>query len=363
MQKINHHPWPFTKNMPSNNETLLRQWAMLRMVPRYPQKITARDLTDRLEGEGFPVSKRTIERDLMELSAAFPLALDDREKPYGWSWQKDAPAFDLPGLGDHESLMLLMVEQHLQAMLPPSTLDVMAPYFKAARMRLASGAKNGKAKMWAEKIRAVPPTQPLLAPKVDADVQRIVSDALLNEKQLQVSYRKRGEKKSIDYRLHPLALVQRGPVFYLCVRLFDYEDVRLLALHRIKTAELLDEPAATPPEFDLDAAIASGLMGFGSGRIISLLVKFTKEKGEHLFETPLSQDQEIVELKDGNLLVLAKVAETPQLIWWLRALGEGVEVMEPAHLLEENQAPAEPQNELLVIAKFLAAKQQGMSNN
>jgi len=345
--------------MSSNNETLLRQWAMLRMVPRYPHKVTARDLTARLDEEGFTVSKRTIERDLMELSAAFPLALDDREKPYGWSWQKDAPAFDLPGLGDHESLMLLMVEQHLQAMLPPSTLDVMAPYFKAARLKLAASVGSSKTKKWTEKIRAVSPTQPLLAPKIDSVVHRAVTEALLHERQLQVSYRKRGEKKSIDYRLHPLALVQRGPVFYLCARLFDYEDVRLLALHRIMKAELLAEPAITPADFDLDAAVASGLLGFGSGRMIRLLVKFAKEKGEHLYETPLSQDQEIVELEDGNLLVMASVAEAPQLIWWLRALGDGVEVLEPGGLLNESHLPPESQNEALVMDKFQAAKLSG----
>jgi len=28
-------------------DTLLRQWQMLRMIPRYPQKITARDLHDK----------------------------------------------------------------------------------------------------------------------------------------------------------------------------------------------------------------------------------------------------------------------------------------------------------------------------
>lgn len=325
-------PPPARITMPSANETLMRQWSMLRKLPRYPLKVTARELKERLAGEGYEISKRTIERDLIELSATFPLMLDDRERPYGWSWQKDAPAFDLPGLGDHESLMLMMVEQHFQAMLPAATLEVMAPYFKAARMKLSGTTHGSKTKKWTEKIRSVPPMQPLLSPKTDTDVQRTVSEALLSEKQLQISYRKRGEKKSIEYRIHPLALVQRGPVFYLSARIFDYEDIRLLALHRIVEVHLLDDPVAAPPGFNLDTEVNKGRFGFGNGNMLGFEAIFSATHGEHLFETPLSRDQAIKELEDGRLHVTATVADTAELRWWLLALGDGVEVIAPSEL-------------------------------
>jgi predicted DNA-binding transcriptional regulator YafY len=45
-----------------------RHWQLLRMIPRHPTIITARDLQRRLEKENFVVSNRTIERDLMALS-------------------------------------------------------------------------------------------------------------------------------------------------------------------------------------------------------------------------------------------------------------------------------------------------------
>lgn len=64
-------------------DTLLRQWQMLRMIPRYPLKITAKELHSRLQSEQFEVSKRTVERDLLALSELFPLASDERDKPYG----------------------------------------------------------------------------------------------------------------------------------------------------------------------------------------------------------------------------------------------------------------------------------------
>ena len=82
-------------NMPSNNHLLLRHWTMLRLIPRAPKKITASELFSGLAREGFVVTKRTIERDLQSISAMFPLISDERNRPFGWSWTKDAPALQV----------------------------------------------------------------------------------------------------------------------------------------------------------------------------------------------------------------------------------------------------------------------------
>ena len=76
---------------------------MLRLIPRYPRKITAREISEMLGGHDFDVSKRTIERDLQSLSEVFPLVCDDRDKPFGWSWNKGAASFDLPGMSNTEA--------------------------------------------------------------------------------------------------------------------------------------------------------------------------------------------------------------------------------------------------------------------
>lgn len=308
---------------------------MLRMIPRYPFKITATQIAGRLSGEGFTTSKRTIERDLHELSRTFPLMLDARTKPFGWSWQKDAPAFDLPGLGEHEALMLMMVERHLKSLLPHATLDVLAPYIKAAAKRLDAGTDQGNPSGWVDKVHVVPASQPLMSPGIDTSIHRAVTAALLHEHQLKIHYRKRGSDADVEYRIHPLAMVQRGAVFYLCVRISDYEDVRLLAVHRISDAEILDAKSERPANFSLEKVIADGMLDFGQGESVSLLLAFSESAGQHLFETPLSPDQAITQMPDGRMQVAATLPDTPQLFWWLLAFGDGVEILEPAHLRDK----------------------------
>jgi predicted DNA-binding transcriptional regulator YafY len=326
--------------MPKNQDALFRQWHMLRRVPRYPQKITVQDIRRGLVESGFDITERSIQRDLNELSEVFPLLCDDREKPFGWSWQKDAASFDLPGLSVPEALTLVMAEQHLRDLLPAPMVDQLQPYFKSARKRLDVEPTPHRGRSWLDKVRSVPPTQPLLPPKIDEAVQHVISEALLYEKQVSIRYRKREKKTAVEYRIHPLALIQRGPMLYLYCRIFDYEDARMLAINRIQSAELLEDRAVYPKDFSIDRQADLGTWGFGSGETIKVELIFQAGYGDHLFETPLSKDQVIEALPDDELRVTATVADTPQLKWWLLGFGEGVEVVGPSALRDHIGATA-----------------------
>lgn len=76
--------------MKSQNDTMLRLLTMLRHIPKHPQQITAKELFDRLASDGFKVSKRTVERDLLSLSEIFSLISNERSLPYGWCWSRES---------------------------------------------------------------------------------------------------------------------------------------------------------------------------------------------------------------------------------------------------------------------------------
>jgi predicted DNA-binding transcriptional regulator YafY len=319
-------------HMPTNQDSLFRQWLMLRLVPRFPRKITVQALRQALRDEGYIVTDRTVQRDLIELSNIFPLTSDIREKPHGWSWQKDAKNFDLPGLTVNASLTLVLAEQHLSGLLPTSALEQLKPYFDAAHDRLDAEPQPRHRRSWLDKVRTVPPSQPLLAPEIDPIVHGVITEALLDEKQVQISYKKAGSSTPVEYRIHPLALVQRGAVIYLHVRIFDYPDARILALHRIRSATLLDESAVYPDDYQVDESIKAGTWGFGDGEAVKVTLLFQPGCGDHLYETPLATDQKIRALEDKRLEVTATLVITPQFRWWLLGFGAGVEVVAPKSL-------------------------------
>lgn len=120
----------------------------------------------------------------------------------------------------------------------------------------------------------------------------------------------------------------------------DYEDVRTLALHRVKEADLIYTAARRSQGFDLDAFIASGAFGFLTGPPIRLRATFQRPVAEHLFETPLSPDQVLETRDDVTIHLTATVALRRTLVFWLTGFGTAVEVHGPAKLRAELKAPA-----------------------
>lgn len=322
--------------MASNQQALLRQWHMLQEVPREPLAIEAGELRERLVKLEFPVTKRTVERDLTALAGVFPLVCDDSEKPFKWSWMRGAQRFDLPCLTVPEALTMTLVEQHLRHHLPPSTTEALQPYFESALRTLSPDDGPVPSKAWLRKVRSMPPHQPLIAPQLDHDCQRTVYLALMEDRQLTLHYRKRDAQELTLYEVvHPQAIVQRGGIIYLVCMFGSYEDVRTIPLHRIVAAEARYEDARKKEGFNLDAYIASGQFGVIAGEPLRLCAVFTRTAGEHLYETPLSEDQELTLQADKRLRLVATVPNTRSLVWWLLGFGDGVVIEEPASLRQE----------------------------
>lgn len=316
-------------------DTLQRQWQMLRLIPRHPRKITGRELTERLAESGFEVTKRTVERDLQSLSIIFPLVVDTRSTPYGWSWEKGAASLDVPALSPTEALSFLLLRQFLEPLVPASLLDQLAPYFGMAEQCLMAQDTKSPVRHWLKKVAVVPAWQPLLPAVIVPEAQAVIHEALLQNKQVRLRYLKRGNRSEVEYVAQPLGLVQRGGVIYLVATLFDYPDVRLLVLHRVRKAEMLDVASNRPRGFNLADYVAAGNLDFGRGDFIDLVVRFTRDAGEHLWDTPLTAEQQIIELGDGRLEVRARIADSLQLRWWLLGFAEKAEVMAPTVLRKE----------------------------
>lgn len=323
-------PMPRTK--PGMKSTLLRQWKMLRMIPRLPRKIGTADLMQRLEEADFTIDLRTIQRDLNQLSEVLPLT-SDQAKPQGWAWKEAAEQFDIPGMEPQVALAFHMAEVHLRSLLPASTVDTLKPWFSAAN-RVLDEHGNGISH-WPEKIRVLPRGLPQKAPGVDADVQAKVYQAVLQERQLQISYG-REPNDWRDYLIHPIALVVRNQVIYLVCVFDGFDDIRQLAMQRIRFADVLGLPAVKPADFVLDDYIAQGAFGLVfRDEPLSLEARFMGHLAIHLRETPIAEDQVIEEIDQNFFRLTASVPDTLELRLWLKSFGDEVEVLGPPALREE----------------------------
>jgi predicted DNA-binding transcriptional regulator YafY len=302
-------------------------------------KISAPMLMERLENLGHKVIPRMVQRDLEALELPFGLVCDKRSKPYGWSWAKDAKRITLPGMDASQALSLRLLQIYLIDLLPESTVQELGPYFDEASSTLNQHYGDTAVQRWLDKVAIVPATQPLLPPAVKRSVHDAVTHGLLSERQLDIHYTSPGGKVAKSAIVHPLGLVQHGVIHYLVATFNSFTDPRLLPLHRIRSATLLDGSSSTPTGFTLKSYIEQGAFGFAQDNAntkpIRLAAVFGGQAGAHLLESPLSKDQTVHELDDGRLRFTATVPHTERLIWWLMSFGPHVKVEKPLVLRRE----------------------------
>lgn len=316
--------------MPANKTrlTLVRQWGMLRQLPSWPNKATYAEIAARLESEeDFKVDPNTVRRDLEQLALIFPIYVEECGRTHYVSWAKGTdPALRTMGVG--EAMALVMAEQHLGQLLPTSVFESLQAVFNRAHLTLKNIDGHNPASTWMNKVRAVPPTQPMVPPEIKPEIQENLSRALLENRQVEVMYGGGGKNVPRPMRLHPLGMILRTPSVYLVATAWDYrkiEDVHLYALHRFTEVRILDEAVQAPEGFELDRELERGLADFGGAKepiLLEMIV--TKEFAKILEESPLAlrgippkSNQTISAQGDGLAIVRATVNDSWQLKWWM----------------------------------------------
>ncbi|WP_328795659.1 helix-turn-helix transcriptional regulator [Halopseudomonas xiamenensis] len=311
-------------------DRLFRLFALLRLIPREPGRISTPELYDKLKAQGFDMTRRTLQRDLnVKLSAEFPLLSHEEGNTNYWSFSKHAPHWDFPSPDLPVALAFLLAESHLEKLLPQGLLQLLEPYFEQARAQLEIQQHMPPAR-WAKRVRALPNGKTLLPAKVDSAIWTTVSTALLKGHSLRVTYLSRSKQQPSEMTLHPAGLVARHSQSYLLARVEGYNDVRQFALHRIQQATALEAPAEIPDDFDIDHYLQGSLNNPAPAEMVELVADVSPQIAWLLRETPLSTEQSLEPLEGTDWHRLrAMVPDDKETLWWVFGLGENVRVWEP----------------------------------
>ena len=314
-----------------------RKDAILKMLP-LTGGVTAAVIEERLRSFGIEVTRRTLERDLGELTDTGQ-ALATNTKPRQYSRSPSHPIGLTRGLEPAEAVVLQLAESHLRRLLPAHMLAVFDGLFEDARaslrdsgMQWADGKPHTPLARWADLVKTEPEWLPRIAPAVRSAVSEAVSEALLRGRQLKLRYRTRRDSEFKESLLSPLGLVQRGPVTFLVVTQRADRDPFLLAMHRIAEATMLEEDTVTPAGFDLSAWLTAGSMLVLVQRDIRLVLAVSGVALLGLQEAPLAVGQTITRMADGRHRLTVRLPHSLQLEWWVLGMGDNVELLAPKRL-------------------------------
>jgi predicted DNA-binding transcriptional regulator YafY len=250
------------------------------------------------------------------------------------------------GLARHvtvqEWAVLQMAASQFHRLLPLDLQEAL----RAALQRLAPGVEGSvehqRAVAWSRKTGFVPNALVLERPNMPPGVMSTCFEALWNDLPLRFHYTKPdGEESTRD--VQALALVQQASSHLLVARELNTDEVKHFALHRMQDVRISSElPLNYPADFDLQRDALQGKFGFGDGSAVRVVFEIDADSGAHLYETPLSTDQQVEKLDKDWLRIRATVPDNLWFWSWLRGFGSRARLVEPAdrvrHLLRHPKA-------------------------
>jgi predicted DNA-binding transcriptional regulator YafY len=320
----------------AKGDVIRRQWEMLRLIPPHdhPGK-SAPELVATLENLGYPVTRRTVERDLEALRQALPLEPDVTARPVRWRWRKSR-GLDIPGMEAAEAMALFMMRDAMGAHLPGCFLDALQSRFAEANRTLQTVASPGARVRgkWSDKVRVLPSHIVLKAPRINARLLQVLQRALLSEVALEAQYQSLQDEAPRSRVLYPRALILRGSSLYLIADPKGGTGPKHYAVHRFTQLRPRELEPFFKTRFDLDHFLADGVNQFGDGRPIRLKAIVSAPLARILRDTPLSDDMTLTP-KAAEFTMTATVRDTWALHSWLLGHGENVCVLQPAALRDQ----------------------------
>lgn len=311
-----------------------RQLAMLEQIPQHPRRITANELTDRLNSRDFDVGLRTVQRELKAMCdmGLFGLELDDRNKPFGWSIAACWRGLNLTLMDQHMALAFYTLKHSASQLLPPQSLKQLTPYFERADQVLASDPDNPWL-YWACRVAQLPKPFPLIYAEQDPKAFETVQYALLHKRQLACQIQKmiKGKSYWINYEpINPEGITISEGAGLLAFTVGSAHEKRYVqSIDQLRNIRLLDSPAITRDDFDI---ARTGIEN--SSTLIDIELQVSPTANFIFHHSKLSENQTIEYLTSGRYKVNATVKDTPRLRAFLWEMADNVEVIAPIKLRE-----------------------------
>tara|TARA_Y100001933_G_scaffold212767_3_gene218033 strand:- start:13599 stop:14585 length:987 start_codon:yes stop_codon:yes gene_type:complete len=283
------------------------------------------DLTHEIECSE-PTVKRTIAAMRDYLSA--PIVYDRERNGYVYSGDGIDPNWELPGLwfSAGELQALLALERMLSTLSPGLLAEELSPFRSRIesllqRQEVGTGELYERLRILAMGSRDVRPT-----------LFRSIAQALASRQRLDIAYRSRSRDEVSRRTVSPQRLVHYRDTWYLDGWCHMRDGLRIFAVDRIDSAELLAEPADNLEADELDRRLARSYGIFSGVPRASAILRFSAHMARWVADEQWHPQQQGQWLTDGRYELTIPYADPTELIRDILRFGQEVEVVRPETL-------------------------------
>ncbi len=318
-----------------------RRLDLLDHIPRYPNKISTRQLLDLLEANGHEnLIMRKVQRDLEAIEALgmFGLEVDKRSKPYGWSINLNWKKLNISLMDANSALAFSTLKEVAGTLLPESTLDDLSAYFEKAEVIIKS-EKSPLISHWKNSVALINSYNPISLPLPDGETLSKIKQAIFFKKQLSADLKRyllpnKGPIWKRYQRINPLGLIQREYVVTLVCSIGSFhQKIYKFPICFIKDVEINDVDVKVPKHFNFEQIKNSYFRSNVSHKEISLSLLARKDSYFVMSNGKFNDNQITIETENSDIVkISATVEDNPKLRAFLRGLGNTIEVLEPSSL-------------------------------
>lgn len=322
------------KSSSLKSSSIVRLFELYRKIPSYRGAgITTKELHHYLLDEGFEVTKRTVERDLLKLSEVAGIYAE-READ-GNVWKNSASNLDLlPTMQPSEALFFIAAERYLRRALPPSSESMLNDRVSKAEKTLSKFNRLGS---WGKKLHIVDGQMPYTNQSYSFDISASIYEAVLLENQINLSYVKLDALTAQQYHLNPLVIIVRGHDHYLVATKIGQRNFpQLFNFSRMKAVDLAELEIEKPIAFDLDEYIESNPTGWlitKESQKVELKVRGFAY--DWLLHNELAPTQQLKIAIDDWFTVTLEAHVTYDLVGWILRFSTDVVAIKPQILVNE----------------------------
>lgn len=302
-----------------------RQMHILSILSESKGGYTVKEIQNIMKKLGIDVSKKTIQRDIDDVSRRFYVY---EEKNEAGEICYKADKYNIPDITFtiRELISIYFLKEILK---PYSVLDVgkTAQDLLEKMLKKVPPIDQNYIDSLSDMIK-INPAEVVLEKYVNENYMRIIREAIEKNRRLQIRYFSFNSNEMTERKIDPYYLEIREGCYHLICYCHLRNEIRDFRVSRMKSVEMLNETFKRPNNFyeEYNKKRFEKLIG---DEQITLKIIFEGQAARYIKEYEASKADKITDLDNERILFEKKTTYSPDILQWVLRFGADAEVLEP----------------------------------
>ncbi len=281
-----------------------------------------------LAGE-LEVSTKSIQRDLDFMRDRMSLPIEFDRTRNGYHYTGDVEAFPTMQITEGEIVALVIAEKALQQYRGTSFEKPLLSAIKKMEQSLPDTISLNLADIdhtisFRTRVESI----------LDLEIFDALAKAASRRQQVELVYRKPGQKKAETRLLDPYHLANINGEWFLFAYDHARMDIRTFVPARVQAVKLTGKTFARPEKFSLEKRLRGSFgVHSGSGEH-EVVIRFNARAADYVREKKWHESQQLRELKDGGAELHLKLSSLGEVERWILSWGGDAKVLKPRELAD-----------------------------